>query len=106
MTLEALVGRRLMFGLPGPDLSDADIRLFRETQAAGIATFDGEVQPYEVGPVQLDEEQIGRFLAGKTVMVTGAPLPASVIVGVVVDTPIAYRLIVFPAVIAPSRSKL
>ena len=39
MTLEALVGRRLMFGLPGPDLSDADIRLFRETQAAGIMLY-------------------------------------------------------------------
>jgi beta-N-acetylhexosaminidase len=39
VTLEALVGRRLMFGLPGPDLSDADIRLFRETQAAGIMLY-------------------------------------------------------------------
>ena len=39
MTLEALVGRRLMFGLPGPDLIDADIRLFRETQAAGLMLY-------------------------------------------------------------------
>ena len=39
MTLEALVGRRLMFGLPGPDLSDADVELFRETQAAGVMLY-------------------------------------------------------------------
>jgi len=39
VTLEALVGRRLMFGLPGPDLGDADIRLFRETEAAGLMLY-------------------------------------------------------------------
>ena len=39
MSLEALVGRTLMFGLPGPDLTDDDIRLFRETQAAGIMLY-------------------------------------------------------------------
>src|SRR5262247_2574655 len=39
MSLEALVGSRLMFGLPGPDLTDDDIRLYRETQAAGIMLY-------------------------------------------------------------------
>ena len=39
MSLEALVGRRLMFGLPGPDLTDDDVHLFRETQAAGIMLY-------------------------------------------------------------------
>ena len=39
MTLEALVGRRLMFGLPGPDLTDADVRLLSETQAAGLMLY-------------------------------------------------------------------
>jgi len=39
VTLEALVGRRLMFGLPGSDLSDADVELFRETQAAGVMLY-------------------------------------------------------------------
>src|ERR1700682_5500616 len=39
MTLEALVGRRLMFGLPGPDLGEADIRLFRETEASGVMLY-------------------------------------------------------------------
>ena len=36
MTLEELVGRRLMFGLPGPDATDADIRLFAETRAGAL----------------------------------------------------------------------
>src|SRR5262245_23829264 len=28
-----------MFGLPGPDLTEADVRLFRDTQAAGIMLY-------------------------------------------------------------------
>jgi beta-N-acetylhexosaminidase len=39
VTLETLVGRRLMFGLLGPDLSDGDVRLFRETQAGGVMLY-------------------------------------------------------------------
>ena len=39
MSLEGLVGRRLMFGLPGPDLTEADVRLFRDTQAGGIMLY-------------------------------------------------------------------
>ncbi|MBI2524361.1 MAG: beta-N-acetylhexosaminidase [Candidatus Rokubacteria bacterium] len=39
MPLEALVGRRLVFGLPGPDLTDADVRLFDETQAGGLILY-------------------------------------------------------------------
>ena len=39
MTLEALVGRRLVFGLPGPDLKDEDVRLFRQTQAGGLILY-------------------------------------------------------------------
>src|SRR5437016_4118905 len=39
MTLEALVGRRLVFGLPGPDLTDEDVRLFRQTQAGGLILY-------------------------------------------------------------------
>ena len=34
-TLEELVGRQLVFGLPGPDLTDADIQLFEDTKAGG-----------------------------------------------------------------------
>ncbi|MGH7392960.1 MAG: beta-N-acetylhexosaminidase, partial [Candidatus Rokuibacteriota bacterium] len=34
-----LVGERLMIGLPGPTLRDADVRLFRETRAAGLILY-------------------------------------------------------------------
>jgi beta-N-acetylhexosaminidase len=34
-----MVGRRLMFGLPGPDLTDADIRLFADTAAGGLILY-------------------------------------------------------------------
>jgi beta-N-acetylhexosaminidase len=39
VSLEAMVGRQLMFGLPGPDLTEDDIRLFRDTQAGGIMLY-------------------------------------------------------------------
>src|SRR5215468_10110104 len=39
MTLETLVGRRLMWGIRGPDVGDAEIRLFRETEAGGIILY-------------------------------------------------------------------
>jgi beta-N-acetylhexosaminidase len=39
VTLEELVGRRLMLGLPGPDASDADIRLFEDTRAGGLILY-------------------------------------------------------------------
>jgi beta-N-acetylhexosaminidase len=38
-TLEELVGRQLVFGLPGPDLTDADIRLFEDTKAGGVMLY-------------------------------------------------------------------
>src|SRR5688572_120436 len=37
--IEDLVGERLMIGLAGPTLGDADIRLFRETRAAGLIFY-------------------------------------------------------------------
>ncbi len=39
MTLEQLVGRRLVFGLPGPDLTEGDVRLFREMAAGGLVLY-------------------------------------------------------------------
>ena len=39
MTLEEMAGRRLMFGLPGPDATEADIRLFRDTGAGGLMLY-------------------------------------------------------------------
>jgi beta-N-acetylhexosaminidase len=37
--LEDLVGERLMIGLKGPTLDDADIRVFRETRARGLILY-------------------------------------------------------------------
>src|SRR5947207_14918886 len=37
--LEDLVGERLMFGLPGPTLRDEDVRLFKDTRAAGLILY-------------------------------------------------------------------
>jgi beta-N-acetylhexosaminidase len=37
--LEDLAGRQLMFGLPGPDATDADIRLFEDTRAGGLILY-------------------------------------------------------------------
>lgn len=39
MTLEELVGQRLVFGLPGMKLRDDDVRLFRETRAGGLILY-------------------------------------------------------------------
>ena len=39
MTLENLVGQRLMFGLPGPKLRADDVRLFQETHAGGLILY-------------------------------------------------------------------
>ena len=39
MTLEELVGRRLMLGLPGTDVGDTDIRLFEDTRAGGLILY-------------------------------------------------------------------
>ena len=37
--IEDLVGERLMIGLAGPTLSDADIRVFKDTRAAGLILY-------------------------------------------------------------------
>ena len=42
--IEDLVGERLMIGLAGPTLGDADIRLFRETRATGQTRERGAAQ--------------------------------------------------------------
>ena len=39
MDIEDLVGERLMIGLIGPHLTDADVTLFRETRAAGVILY-------------------------------------------------------------------
>jgi len=37
--IEDLVGERLMIGLPGPTVGDADLRLFKDTRAAGLILY-------------------------------------------------------------------
>jgi len=39
MTLEDLVGERLMIGIPGTAVRDEDIRLFQDTRAAGLILY-------------------------------------------------------------------
>src|SRR5512134_325580 len=34
-----MVGRRLMLGLPGPDATESDVRLFEETGAGGLILY-------------------------------------------------------------------
>jgi len=39
MSLEAMVGRQLIVGLPGPDATDDDVRLLREIHAGGLMLY-------------------------------------------------------------------
>src|SRR5438045_546821 len=39
MSLDGMVGRRLVFGLPGPEVTDADLRLLDDTGAGGIMLY-------------------------------------------------------------------
>jgi beta-N-acetylhexosaminidase len=52
---EDLVGQRLMIGLRGPDLTAADVELFRDTRAAGLILYRRNFE----GP-----ERLQRLLAG------------------------------------------
>src|SRR4030095_6186136 len=64
VTLEDLVGRMLVFGLVGPDLTDTDVRLFRETRAGGLMLYRRKLETPE-GPRALREgleAQVGRRL--------------------------------------------
>ena len=45
--LEDLVGERLIIGLPGTTLTDADVRLFRETRAGGLILYRRNFQSPE-----------------------------------------------------------
>jgi len=64
MTLEELVGRRLVFGLVGPDLTDADVRLFRDTGAGGIMLYRRNFETPERFRALIDglEVAVGRRL--------------------------------------------
>ncbi len=64
MTIEDLVGERLMLGIPGPTVRDEDLRLFRDTRAGGLILYRRNFE----SPAQLVsllttlEERLGRRL--------------------------------------------
>lgn len=64
MTLEELIGQTLVFGIPGPELRDEDLRLFQETRAGGLILYRRNFE----SPDQLKrlirrlEEALGRRL--------------------------------------------
>ncbi|HKZ06153.1 MAG TPA: glycoside hydrolase family 3 protein [Methylomirabilota bacterium] len=62
--LEDLVGRLLVFGLVGPDLTDTDVRLFRDTRAGGIMLYRRNFETPERLRALLDglEAAVGRRL--------------------------------------------
>lgn len=64
MTLDELVGQRLVFGLPGPELREEDVRLFRETQAGGVILYRRNFRSPEqlTGLITDLEEALGRPL--------------------------------------------
>ena len=64
MTLEDLVGHRLMFGIPGHRLRDEDLALFRETRAGGLILYrrNFESAAQLVGLIMQLEEALGRRL--------------------------------------------
>jgi beta-N-acetylhexosaminidase len=68
VTLEDLVGERLMIGLPGPALSDADVRLFRDTRAAGLILYRRNFESPDGLAALLDglESALGRRLLVST----------------------------------------
>jgi beta-N-acetylhexosaminidase len=68
MTVEELVGERLMIGLPGAVLTDDDVKLFRETSATGLILYRRNFES-PAGLVSLLtslEEALGRRLLVST----------------------------------------
>lgn len=64
MTLEDLIGERLMFAIPGPTPTDADVRLFQETRAAGLILYrrNFESPAQFLSLLATLEERLGRRL--------------------------------------------
>src|SRR5919109_3206091 len=62
--IEDLVGERLMIGLAGPTLRDADIRVFKDTRAAGLILYRRNFESPEQLLKLLDalESALGRRL--------------------------------------------
>jgi beta-N-acetylhexosaminidase len=64
MSLEAMVGRQLVVGLPGPDATDADLRHLREIHAGGLMLYrrNFETPDRFVRFIKRLEEGVGRRL--------------------------------------------
>ena len=64
MTIEDLVGERLMIGLAGTTVGDADIRLFKDTRAAGLILYRRNFESPEqhLGMLRQLEGALGRRL--------------------------------------------
>src|SRR5882672_6553359 len=106
--LEDLVGERLMFGLSGPRLTDADIRLFRDTSAAGLILYRRNFEtPEQHGRLLHDlESALGRRLlvatdheGGRIVMLGRATtiFPDNLATGTAGDEAFAFRQGLFEA---------
>jgi beta-N-acetylhexosaminidase len=100
--LETLVGERLMFGLAGPTLTDADIRLFRDTRAAGLILYRRNFESPEQHMRLLTELEsaLGRRLlvatdheGGRIVMLGRATtiFPDNLAIGTAGDEAFPYR---------------
>jgi len=106
--LETLVGEQLVFGLAGPKLTDADIKLFQETHAAGLILYRRNFESPEQHTKLLEELEsaIERRLlvttdheGGRIVMLgQGTTIfPDNLAVGTAGDEAFPYRQGVFEA---------
>src|SRR5262249_30769204 len=102
MTLEAMVGRQFVFGLAGPDVTDADLRLFEETGAGGLILYRRNFEGPERLAAALNrlESALGRRLLmttdheGGRIIMLGAGVtifPDNLAVGTAGDVAFARR---------------
>lgn len=102
MTLEELVGRRLVFGIPGTRVTEDDVRLFQKTHAGGLVLYRINFEsPAElVKLIRSFEEALGRSLlvmadheGGRVIMFReGVTIfPDNLAVGTVGDPELAER---------------
>lgn len=100
--IEDLVGERLMIGLAGPSVSDADIRLFQDTRAAGLILYrrNFESPAQHLALLARLESALGRRLlvatdheGGRIVMLGGGTtiFPDNLAVGMAGEEAFAYR---------------
>ncbi|MEX2145536.1 MAG: beta-N-acetylhexosaminidase [Candidatus Rokuibacteriota bacterium] len=100
--LEDLVGERLMIGLPGHTLRDEDVRLFRDTRAAGLILYRRNFESPEGLLALLNglEAALGRRLlvatdheGGRIVMLGGGVtiFPDNLAMGTAGEETLAYK---------------